>query len=62
MSGMKIKYHKSDVFVLGVEDIVREGIAAKLNYKLGTFPRTYLGVHHRKLRKTGFACGEWEDD
>jgi hypothetical protein len=31
MSGMKINYHKSDVFVLGVEDIVREEIAAKLN-------------------------------
>jgi hypothetical protein len=33
MSGMKINYHKSDVFVLGVEDIVREEIAAKLNWE-----------------------------
>jgi hypothetical protein len=54
MSGMKINYHKSEVFVMGEDKPRREEIAAKFNCKLGSFPLTYLGIpiHTRKLRKT----------
>jgi hypothetical protein len=50
---MKINYHKSEVFVLGDEDIVKEEIVAKLNCKFGSSPMIYLGipVHRRKLRE-----------
>lgn len=53
MSGMKINYHKSEVFVIGGDQRQKEEIAAKLNCKLGEFPMIYLGapVHTRKLRK-----------
>jgi hypothetical protein len=52
-SGMKISYHKSEVFVMGEDKTRREDIAAKFNCKLGSFPLTYLGIliHTRKLRK-----------
>jgi hypothetical protein len=54
MSGMKINYHNSEVYVIGEDKGRREEIAAKFNYKLGSFPLMYLGipVHTRKLRKT----------
>lgn len=43
MSGLKINYHKSEVFVLGEhEDSTR--IANQLNCKLGSFPFIYLGL------------------
>jgi hypothetical protein len=44
MSGLKINYHKSEVFVLGQRNSERTSIANKLNCKLGTFPFTYLGL------------------
>jgi hypothetical protein len=43
ISGLKINYHKSEVFVLGGNEEVREEITAKLNCMLGTFPMVYLG-------------------
>jgi hypothetical protein len=53
MSGMKVNYHKSEVFVFRGDGAVKEEIVAELNYKLGAFPMVYLGIpiHHRKLRK-----------
>jgi hypothetical protein len=51
MSGLKINYHKSEVFVLGHRFEERTSIANKLNCKLGTFPFIYLGlpISDRKL-------------
>jgi hypothetical protein len=53
MSGMKINYHKSEVFVIGEGEQVQMEIVEKLNCKLGRFRLTYLGIpiHSRKLRK-----------
>jgi hypothetical protein len=53
MSGMKINYHKSEVYVIWEDKVRREEIVAKFNCKLGSVPLTYLGipVHTRKLRK-----------
>jgi hypothetical protein len=51
MSGLKINYHKSEVFVLGQRNNEQTSIANKLNCKLGSFPFTYLGlpIFDRKL-------------
>jgi hypothetical protein len=51
MSGLKINYHKSEVFVLGQRISERNVIANKLNCKLGNFPFIYLGlpISDRKL-------------
>ncbi|XP_071683220.1 uncharacterized protein [Lolium perenne] len=51
MSGLKINYHKSEVFVLGQRASERNSIANKLNCKLGSFPFIYLGlpISDRKL-------------
>nr|XP_051208064.1 uncharacterized protein LOC127323999 [Lolium perenne] len=51
MSGLKINYHKSEVFVLGQRISERNAIANKLNCKLGNFPFLYLGlpISNRKL-------------
>jgi hypothetical protein len=53
MSGIKINYHKSEVYVLGVERARKEEIAVELNCKLDNFPMIYLGIpiHIKKLRK-----------
>jgi hypothetical protein len=53
MSGMKINYHKSEIYVLEGDQQRREVIARQLNCKLGKFPMIYLGVpiHTRKPRK-----------
>jgi hypothetical protein len=58
MSGMKINYHKSEVYVIGSDLNLEEEIAAKLNRKLGRFPMVYLGIpiHTRKLRKQDLQC------
>lgn len=44
MSGLKVNYHKSEVFVVGVkrEETVR--IANIFNCKLGKLSLTYLGI------------------
>lgn len=42
---MKINYEKSEVYVLGVEEIEKNRIAELLNCKVGELPiTTYLGV------------------
>jgi hypothetical protein len=55
-SGIKINYHKSEVYVVGGDQKVKEEIAGKLNCKLGQFPMIYLGIpiHTKKLRQTDF--------
>jgi hypothetical protein len=51
MSGMKINYHKSEVFVIGEKVQVQKEIAEKLNCNVQRFPLTYLGIpiHIRTL-------------
>jgi hypothetical protein len=53
MSGMKINYHKSEVFVIGGDMETKWEIATSFNCKLGSFPMCHLGIllHTRKLRK-----------
>jgi hypothetical protein len=56
MSGLKIKYHKSELYVVGGDQKVKEEIAGKLNYKLGQFPIIYLGIpiHTKKVKQSDF--------
>jgi hypothetical protein len=44
MSGMKINYHKSQVFTVGIDDGETARIANTLNCKVGKFPMKYLGL------------------
>ena len=56
MSGLKINYHKSEVYVFGVEEERRNEISNILNCKKGVLPMTYLGfpIHDRKLHAKAF--------
>ena len=51
MSGLKINFHKSEVFVLDCPIQEQRRITNMLNCKLGAFPFTYLGlpISDRKL-------------
>ena len=53
MLGLKINYHKSEVYVLGVEKEVAISVANMLNCKSGQLPMTYLGIDigERKINK-----------
>jgi hypothetical protein len=53
MSGMKINYHKSELFVVGWDLEMQREIAGKFNCKLDSFPMCYLGIplHTRRLKK-----------
>ena len=42
--GLKINFHKSDVYVFGVEQEQKEQIANMLNCRLGDWPMRYLGL------------------
>lgn len=44
MSRLKINYHKSDIFVMGVEKEEAARVSNMLNYQLGHLPLTYLGI------------------
>lgn len=44
MSGLRINYQKSEVFVLGVEEEERGSIANQFNCAVGSFPLKYLGI------------------
>ena len=44
MSGLKINYNKSEVFVMGVEEEEKERIATCFLCKVGQLPITYLGM------------------
>ena len=44
MSGMKISYEKSEVFVIGIEEAERQHIAEFFGCKMGVWPMTYLGI------------------
>ena len=42
--GLKINFHKSEVFVSSFEQADRERVANMLNCKLGKLPLNYLGI------------------
>jgi hypothetical protein len=44
MLGLKINYHKSEVYVFGVSQQEKERLANMLNCKLGCWPMRYLGI------------------
>jgi hypothetical protein len=44
MSGLKINYHKSEVYVFGATQQEKEKVANMLNCKLGVWPMKYLGI------------------
>jgi hypothetical protein len=44
MSGLRINFHKSEVMVLGMDQEDGPRIARMLNFKLGSFPFSYLGL------------------
>lgn len=44
LSGLKINYHKSEVFVFGVSQEEKERMANMLNCVFGSFPMKYLGI------------------
>jgi hypothetical protein len=44
LAGLKINFHKSEVFVFGVEQIEKEKMANMPNCKLGDLPLKYLGI------------------
>ena len=44
MSGMKINYEKSEVFVVGIADTEHIKIAEFFGCKVGAWPMTYLGM------------------
>uniref|UniRef100_A0A453NLQ1 Reverse transcriptase domain-containing protein n=1 Tax=Aegilops tauschii subsp. strangulata TaxID=200361 RepID=A0A453NLQ1_AEGTS len=44
MSGLTINFDKSEVVILGYPPEEALAIADRLNYHLGTFPMTYLGI------------------
>ena len=44
MPGLKINYHKSEVFTFGLHDDEAENIANMLNCRVGQMPMRYLGL------------------
>jgi hypothetical protein len=57
LSGLKINYHKSEVFVFGVNQKEKENLANMLNYMLGEFPMKYLGIpiSYKHLNMSAFS-------
>lgn len=44
MAGLKINYHKSEVFTIGLEESDTIGASQMLNCPIGHFPMKYLGL------------------
>lgn len=44
LSGLKINFHKSEVFVFGYPQAEKEEMANMINCKLGELPMKYLGI------------------
>jgi len=56
MSGLKINYHKSEVYVFGVVEARQNEISNMLNCRVGSLPLSYLGfpIHGKKLPVKAF--------
>jgi hypothetical protein len=44
MSGLKINYHKSEVYPMGLSESEQNEVANMLNCKVGCLPMVYLGI------------------
>jgi len=57
LTGLKINYHKSEVFVFGVTQLEKEKFANMLNCVLGEFPMKYLGIplSYKHLNMSAFS-------
>ena len=44
MTGLKINFHKSEVFTLCLSDREKDRVANMLNCKIRSLPMTYLGI------------------
>ena len=51
LSGLKINFHKSEIFCFGNAKEMQDQYAEILGYEVGSLPFKYLGIpiHHRKL-------------
>jgi hypothetical protein len=60
LSGLKINFHKSELFYFGRAKDEQEAYKQLLGCGLGSFPFTYLGIpiHHRKLSNKEWKCIE----
>ena len=47
LSGLKINFHKSEVFCFGGAQDEAAQYAELFGYRLGQFPINYLGIHQR---------------
>jgi hypothetical protein len=56
MSGLKINFHKSEVFVFGVSQQEKERLPNMLNCKLGRWLMRYLGIRISENRLRIAAC------
>jgi len=56
MSGLKINYHKSEVYVFGVNESRQTEFSNMLNCRKGELPMKYLGfpIHDKKLPVKAF--------
>jgi len=52
VSGLKINFHKSELFCFGEADVARQEYVDLFGYKSGDLPLKYLGIriHYRKLK------------
>jgi hypothetical protein len=57
LTGLKINYHKSKVFIFGVSQLEKEEMANMMNCVLGNFPMKYLGVpiSYKHLNMSAFS-------
>lgn len=44
MSGLKVNFNKSEVLIIGGDNITVQAYADMFNCKIGSFPLKYLGV------------------
>jgi len=58
LTGLKIDYHKSEVYGVGVSQVEKEELANMLNCVLGDLPLKYLGIpisdHHLTMGAFSF--------
>lgn len=56
MAGLKINFHKSEVFSIGMSELDTERVAQMLNCPVGHFPMKYLGlpISPDKILNVGF--------
>jgi hypothetical protein len=50
LSGMKINYMKSEVYIVGLFEQESQRVVDAFNYKLGSFPMKYLGIPINNIR------------